>query len=702
MPHTEGGVRRRVNAFFRKHFVPSSSSSSPSTPPGASSPAHSSPSISRRSTNHGHEIPQLRSHHPPGGISVADRPVGQSRGSGMGNGNGTGTGTRRRRRRRRTTSPVGLPLYSKDPGEEEMSLFKSEIDLSLSDYPSRVGEEDEEEIGSSESEAEEEEDDDGEDELRGRPSRDFDPSLHVRPSFDASTEEGSAIPRPSFQTTTGGLVPPPSINVLQNRPRSASAPLAHLSVSASPPQLARYLSNSPGSSSPFASRSGLIDLPVNQLETGSPGSPVDTRPSTPTASRPPVSLRGTWGYSSSNSPYTHRPYYSSPINTLAPPLSSSPSNGIGLGRPRSSTLQRMFASSRNASNVSLSAAFADPASAGRSPYGQFGGGGASGSTARLASASSSSITTRDISAPLPNSFVHSSFIFPRSGPTAAQVAFISSRESLGAYGYGAGVAQEAPFAHPPTFEAATSTLSLALPTGAVGSSEGGSGSRPGAVPVQGRGRSASSASRMSDLRSSPLARVETSTPSPPPSPPLAALLPEPSTRRRPDKAAEQEEIKMVAPASSTAATTHATTGHHRPSLSLDLPLLSTLPSLPSFASSPTDASPPPTPSPAPTAPQTLLDRRRRRSSTASTASTDDAQPPRPPPQIGILAPTPTASAAPSPLLPNEGSYFDLPQAARTTTSISAAAAAASTMENEATSVVPSVVLVKREEARVIA
>jgi hypothetical protein len=58
--------------------------------------------------------------------------------------------------------------------------------------------------------------------------------------------------------------------------------------------------------------------------------------------------------------------------------------------------------------------------------------------------------------------VHSSFIYPRAGPTPQQVAFISSRESLGAYGYGAGVGSD--YASPPTFLAATSSTSLALPT----------------------------------------------------------------------------------------------------------------------------------------------------------------------------------------------------------------------------------------------
>ncbi|GAA6032564.1 hypothetical protein JCM8097_004818 [Rhodosporidiobolus ruineniae] len=592
----------RVSSWFRKHFVPAPPSPSPSP-----SPAGSSPSTSRPPTAYGAPIVNVRSHHPPSGNTVADRPVTQPR---------------RRRRRRRTTSPVGLPLYSKDPGEEEMSLFKSEIDLTMDHYTPAEGEEDEEDEGES-SGSEDEDEDDGT--SRGRPS-----TQRERPSFDASTiDTGAGASRRSSlmpPSPTAHLAPPSALGIggVQNRPRSASAPLAHLTgspLSSTPPlgggpylyPLARFVSHSPGSSSPFASRTGLIDLPPDGLEAGSSPSPPP--------SSPPISLHTrTWA---------HRPSRSSPINSLSPPSpSSSPAaSSLGHGRPRSSTLQRMF-QSRNASQLSLSSP--GVGEGGRSPYGQGVAGGAGGSTARLASSSTASVSTQSISAPLPNSFVHSSFIFPRSGPTPQQVAFISSRESLGAYGYGAGVARDAGFHEPPTFDAATSQADLTLGLGG-----GLSPPRPSVEVVRGRGRSGSSASRMS---SSPLARVETLTPptsrpsTPPPapvSPPVAAAVaaaPQPRT--------EEDEEKSPSATTST---------RSPPALSLNLNL-SALPSLPTF-STPS----PSTLSPSPSTPSGLAQSfalHRRSSTTASS----------PPPAIITLAPTPTASAAPSPLLPSAEAF----------------------------------------------
>lgn len=87
--------------------------------------------------------------------------------------------------------------------------------------------------------------------------------------------------------------------------------------------------------------------------------------------------------------------------------------------------------------------------------------------------------------------VSSSFIFPKSGPTASQIAFISSRESLGAYGYGDGVAQI------PGYEEGSSPASEPAPIT----------SSSMAVPVVGGRFRASSVSSQLSIASSPLART---------------------------------------------------------------------------------------------------------------------------------------------------------------------------------------------------
>jgi len=92
-------------------------------------------------------------------------------------------------------------------------------------------------------------------------------------------------------------------------------------------------------------------------------------------------------------------------------------------------------------------------------------------------------------------------VFPKNGPTKEQISFISSRENLGAYGYGQGAVQ------PPLFDRQNSDESddsdLAPP-------EPGFLSTP--VPAQTRGRRSSSVS----TQPSPLARaVAPSTPSSP-------------------------------------------------------------------------------------------------------------------------------------------------------------------------------------------
>ncbi|GAA5947786.1 hypothetical protein JCM3765_001082 [Sporobolomyces pararoseus] len=424
---------------------------------GTSTPASAS------SNGHEYEWPSggnpTRSHRPPpSGVTVSDRPIGQQR-------------QRRTRRRRRTASPVGLPLYSEEPRDQEMSLFKhqttdlsmssSRLDLALSPT---IEVEDVSEDERPDQEEEEEE------EVGVDSASEF-----VRPSFDNSASDHGVV---------GGSLSPSPLQA--NRPRSASESLVRMS-SRNP-----YGSNS---SSPFASRSGLIDLPAGQLNSLSPAVSRDG------TSTPPRS--GFLG---------HRPTRSSPISAMARRGSSPPRPN--LGRPRASTLQRVLGG-RNSSS-----GFLPLGTTGRSPYGQTSGGGspsASGANSpagsrslqRFATGSTTSINTLDISEPVPGSFVHSSFVFPKNGPTPEQVKFIASRENLGAYGYFGQSPSE-----PPPFDPSTSSpsspssppLSLSpLVDGVGGLSLG----RPISMTYQtpGRGRSGSAAS-------SPLARQRS--PSPPP------------------------------------------------------------------------------------------------------------------------------------------------------------------------------------------
>ncbi|BGP25378.1 hypothetical protein JCM10295v2_004302 [Rhodotorula toruloides] len=389
----------------------------------------------------------------------------------------------------------------------------------------------------------------------------------------------------------------------QGRPRSASEPLGPPRLYTTSPNtrvsLSPYLSHTPssasGSSSPFASRSGLIDIPLR------PPSPSQTLPS-------PLTTRSPGGRPTYFA--THRSSRSSPINTLTPP---SPASSVrNVGRPRASTLQRLLGSGgSNGSTASL----VSGGGAGGSPYGV-----GDGATGRAASSSTVSVRTQEISAPLPGSFVHSSFIFPRSGPTPQQVAFISSRESLGAYGYGTGVA---PPHHPasPTLPSGDAPPAFGERLGrllGVGESEGGARG--------GRARSGSEASWRSGR--SPLA-VEVRE--------LEAELPPRSPRevRWGEERAGTAETSSVGSRTEGEVSTTPTEGE----VSASVAQLDNL----TAPASPPSLHPPP-----------ALD-------------FSAAHPPRPhPPDIVTLAPTPTASAAPSPLLPPLSStsttdeFFDFP------------------------------------------
>jgi len=248
-----------------------------------------------------------------------------------------------------------------------MSLFKhqtedlrssSRLDLTLSPtieveraYEDEEAEEDEEEIGADSA------------------------SEFVRPSFDNSASDHGGH-RPSLALEPTSSLSPHTLSdyLAANRPRSASDSMARIS-SRNP-----YGSNS---SSPFASRSGLIDLPPGNLNNNSL-SPTVSRDGTST---PPRTF------------YGHRPTRSSPISRRA----SSPPRPT-LGRPRASTLQRVLGGSNSSSG------FLPIGTTGRSPYGQGQGGSganspvASRSLQRFATGSTTSINTLDISEPVPGSF----------------------------------------------------------------------------------------------------------------------------------------------------------------------------------------------------------------------------------------------------------------------------------------------------------
>ncbi|GAA5913056.1 hypothetical protein JCM5296_001666 [Sporobolomyces johnsonii] len=519
-------MRKTLVVFFKKHFLHGDSSATLPTTARGNTQAMSSVGSSTANLVTGGN-PTRSPRPPPSGVTVADRPVDQQR------------PPRRTRRRRRTASPVGLPLYSEEPGEEEMSLFKhqapdmssSRVDLSLSTYPTGETTYDDTTRDST--------------------------SEFVRPSFDLSSEGHLLEPSTSLELGTA-----------IGRPRSASdSGMLGSSRLATYP----YASNS---SSPFASRSGFIDVPINNAS-------------------PSFDPSGSG----------HRATRSSPVNRLTPP-SSPPRPAIG--RPRASTLQRVLGRSTGANS---SSGFLPLGVTGRSPYGQTGGG-ASTSMHRLATSSSASINSANISSPLPNTFVHSSFVFPRSGPTPQQIAFISSRESLGAYGYGSGVAE--PPAEPPAFM--SSPLSPS----------------PDRPALQGRGRSASSVSQASRMSSSPLARPET--PSPPPSIRTSTPPPRPASRQAEEPSVEELlptlppsfDGDSMPPSSSPSPLTPTTSSPPQlPPLSLSLSTPVSYPPLPDS---------PPSRSLSPLSP--------KRVGTSSS-----------PPAIVTLPATPVASAAPSPLFP---------------------------------------------------
>lgn len=295
-----------------------------------------------------------------------------------------------------------------------MSLFKSHDDA----FPARIDD------GIDEENDEDEDDEDGLEEIDGDRSDDDDIDdgrgrTGVAREAEDEDEDTDAFfampPRQSFDIAyadaagqrlsatnligTGGdaLIRP----TLRGRPRAASEPFGNLrltqqtSRSSLSRSFASNTSNSPylhGSSSPFASRTGLIELPPR------PPSPPSLRAGSPGSG----SYRG---FPLRPSYFTHRSSRSSPV--IAPRVSSTPSllptsasaGSFGGGRPRASTLQKLMSSSAGRSDASLAPPNGfEPASVRsgqHSPYGSLG---------TRASASQVSVGGRSISAPLANSF----------------------------------------------------------------------------------------------------------------------------------------------------------------------------------------------------------------------------------------------------------------------------------------------------------
>lgn len=275
----------------------------------------------------------------------------------------------------------------------DLSMSSSRLDLALSPTI---------EVDNGSDEEEDEDEEDHDEPPRGHVDS---ASESVRPSFDNSTldhDGGVPASHTDDDTRIGGLLPPPASRsplAPPNRPRSASESLVRMS-SRNP-----YGSHS---SSPFASRSGLIDLPPGQLS--------------PTVSRDGTSTPPLPGTPRSSFFLGHRTTRSSPISAMARRRASSPprpnfggGGGVGGNRPRASTLQRVLGGSANSSSGFLPIGGATGAA---SPYGHSAGGSRSGSPSasganspaggrslrRFATGSTTSVNTLDISEPVPGSF----------------------------------------------------------------------------------------------------------------------------------------------------------------------------------------------------------------------------------------------------------------------------------------------------------
>lgn len=236
---------------------------------------------------------------------------------------------------------------------------------------------------------------------------------------------------------------------------------------------------------------------------------------------------------------------------------------------------------------------------------------------------------------LPLYAVHSSFVFPKTGPTPEQVAFISSRQAIGAYGYGAGASP------PPALNIALSNRHPDQreredePVTSFTADEGVDRQRGLIAPVPvraGRGRSGSEASRMS-AGGSPLARTVQ----------LPELDPPVNDGADLDAGAADDAVAAAEAAAAAIATSLAESEEDSSSSSDPATLAPTLPPLPTLDSITSGLS------------FSLADDEDGGDEPATIGAANSLHP-RQPPAITTSAPTPTASAFPSPVVASHPSF----------------------------------------------
>lgn len=207
--------------------------------------------------------------------------------------------------------------------------------------------------------------------------------------------------------------------------------------------------------------------------------------------------------------------------------------------------------------------------------------------------------------------VHSQFVFPKNGLTPSQIAFISSRESLGAYGYGPG-SEPLPYD-----ETVRTSLDLSSPSSSPTNNP--NNLSPTGIPTRGRRSSSVTSVR------SPLGPGGSSSPSSPTVPPPVPAQP------------------FLPPDSPPPEYPPSTSFPFAPSIPTPPPLspIRTANLFPPASSSMTRT-------PSSSSATSSSSRRGARNSTGG--------PPQLP-AIEFLSATPTSSAAPSPVLPHQSSGF---------------------------------------------
>lgn len=261
---------------------------------------------------------------------------------------------RRRRRRRSRDSIVGLPIYSEDPVDSELTLVKHR-------------------------------------------------TSHETQSLFAASSINLLVYDPElnndFQSNSPDLTLPLS-RIRTTGTLASSHSDVNLSLSPSLPD------------SPIQRRSRSSTIASSHYSI------------TPSLQSPIYGLRGESTVdvtiSSDSRPPRHVTALSNPINSVM-----SASRPVA-GRSLAATFRSIFARPQEAAPLRPRAS---TSAGGLSPYGQLD---------TIGSRSIASVAGLSISSPLPSSLVRSDFVFPKSGLTPLQIAFISSKESLGAYGYGPG------------------------------------------------------------------------------------------------------------------------------------------------------------------------------------------------------------------------------------------------------------------------